>query len=138
MSELIEHVNPPSMSPPKGEYTHAVVLDASAARLCFVTGQVGYTGDGRAAIDFERQVDYTFRNLRIVLESVDASFSTLLQLTTYLTSDALIERYFAKRAELFPKLFSGKYPANALVVVTALARPELQIEVQAVAAVPAT
>lgn len=133
---LVQHVNPPGVSPPKGEYTHAVVLDASAARLCFVTGQVGYALDGRAAADFEQQVDYAFDNLGTVLESVGASYGTLVQLTTYLTSESLIDQYFAKRAELFPELFAGRYPANALVIVSALARPELQIEVQAIAAVP--
>jgi 2-iminobutanoate/2-iminopropanoate deaminase len=136
VGELVEHVNPPSVSPPKGEYTHAVVLDVSAAKLCFVTGQVGYSLDGRAATGFDQQVDYAFDNLRTVLESVGASFATVVQLTTYLTSDALIDRYFAKRAELFPQLFGARYPANALIIVSALARPELQIEVQAIAAIP--
>jgi 2-iminobutanoate/2-iminopropanoate deaminase len=136
MSELIRHINPPSVTPPKGEYTQAVVLDASAMSLCFVSGQVGYTLDGRAATDFEQQVEYTFDNLRAVLESVGASFGTVLQLTTYLTSDRLIDRYFAKRSELFPAIFAGRYPANALVIVAALARPQLQIEVQAIATMP--
>jgi enamine deaminase RidA (YjgF/YER057c/UK114 family) len=136
MGDLVRHVNPPSVSPPKGEYTHAVVLESPAAKLCFVTGQVGFGPDGEVPPTFEDQVVNTFENLRVVLESVGSTYRAVLQLTTYLTSEALIDPYFAKRAELFPRLFGTGFPANALIVVAGLARPALQIEVQAIAAVP--
>jgi 2-iminobutanoate/2-iminopropanoate deaminase len=137
VSDLVDFVNPPGVTPPKGEYSQVAVLNVPAARLCFVTGQVGFGPGGHAEPELEPQMDATFENLRTVLETVGASLGTVLQLTTYLTSETLIDRYFAKRAELFPKLFGSRYPSNALVVVSALARPPLQIEVQAIAAIPA-
>ena len=136
MSGRVEYVNPSQVGRPKGEYSHVAILPVAGARLCFLTGQVGYDEDGQAAPDLESQMDLTFGNLRAVLESVGASLHSLLQLTTYLTSESLLTRYAAKRRELFPRLFGTRYPPNALVVVRALARPQLLVEVQAIAAAP--
>ncbi len=136
MGSPVEYVNPDQVSRPKGEYSHLAILPVAGARLCFLTGQVGYDEDGRVAPDLESQMDQTFANLRDVLESVGASLHSLLQLTTYLTSESLLTRYAAKRRELFPRLFGTRYPPNALIVVRALANPQLLVEVQAIAAAP--
>jgi len=133
VSGPVQYLNPTAVSAPKGEYSHVAVLPVAGARLCFVTGQVGYDLAGKAAPELEPQFEQAFENLRTVLEAVGSSLGSLLQLTTYLTREELIPRYFAKRRELFPRLFGTNYPTNALVVVRALARPELLIEIQATA-----
>jgi 2-iminobutanoate/2-iminopropanoate deaminase len=136
---VIEYRNPADTEAPRGEYSHVAVLHGPATGLCFVGGQVGLDERGRVATDLGPQMEQTFENVAAALAAAGASLRSVLQLTTYLTSDTLIPQYFAKRTELFPRLFPDRaYPPNALIVVSALARRPLLIEVQAVAAVPAT
>jgi 2-iminobutanoate/2-iminopropanoate deaminase len=137
MHQELDYVLPSGMNPPRGEYSHAVTMPIGDKRLCFITGQVGYDPTGKVAASLEAQMEQTFENIRTVLEAAGGSLGTVLQLTTYLTSQDDVPRYFAKRSKLFPTLFGTGYPANCLVVVSALARPGLLIEVQAIAATPA-
>jgi 2-iminobutanoate/2-iminopropanoate deaminase len=134
---MIEYLNPTDTSAPRGEYSHVAVLHGSVAGLCYVGGQVGVDQHGRTPTDLGPQMEQTFDNLSRALAAAGSSLRSVLQLTTYLTSATLIDEYFTARAKLFPPLFPNGFPPNALVVVTALARPTLLIEVQAVAAVEA-
>lgn len=133
---MVTHRNPAGVRRPNGEYSHVSVLNDGSARLCFVGGQVGVDPDGGVDSTLEGQIDQVFANMSAVLDDVGASLSNVLQLTTYLVDVGDIDAYFTKRAELFATLFADGYPPNALIVVSALARPALRIEVQAVAAIP--
>lgn len=134
---VVTYRNPAGVRRPNGLYSHAAVLHDGSPRLCYVAGQVGVDLDGVADPSFEHQMEQVFTNLAAILSDVGGSLGTVLQLTTYLVDRDLIGRYFAKREQLFPTLFpAGAYPPNALLVVSALARPGLLIEVQAVAALP--
>lgn len=135
---VVSYRNPAGVRRPNGLYSHAAVLHDGSPRLCYVSGQVGVDLDGVADPSFERQMEQVFTNLAAILSDVGGSLGTVLQLTTYLADRDLIDRYFAKREQLFPTLFPAGYPPNALLVVSALARPGLLIEVQAVAALPDT
>lgn len=133
---IVTYRNPAGVRRPNGLYSHLAVLNDAAARLCFVGGQVGVDLDGVVDTSFERQMEQVFANLGVVLADAGSSFQAVLQLTTYLVDAGDIDAYFAKRDELFPRLFSDDgYPANALIVVSTLARPALRIEVLAVAAI---
>jgi enamine deaminase RidA (YjgF/YER057c/UK114 family) len=133
---LVEHRQPHGVLAPRGQYSHAAILHDRSARLCFVGGQVGYDLDGGVPPTLQAQMEQVFANLSAVLADAGASLSSVLQLTTYLVDTGDIDAYFATRGDLFPRLFPNGYPPNALIVVHALARPTLLIEVQAVAAIP--
>jgi enamine deaminase RidA (YjgF/YER057c/UK114 family) len=67
--------------------------------------------------------------LRLALASVDASFGDVLKTTTYITN---LENLPALR-EARGKYFNpARPPANTLVPVATLARPELLLEIEAV------
>jgi 2-iminobutanoate/2-iminopropanoate deaminase len=136
MQQLVQYRNPDGVHPPNREYSHAAVLTDPAARLCFVSGQVGVGPGGTIDPSLGGQIDTVFTNLGAVLADVGSSFGDVMQLTTYLVDEADIEPYTARRAELFADLFADGYPPNTLVVVHALARPALRVEVQAIAAIP--
>lgn len=136
MSPVVEYRSPDGVHKPKREFSHASVLTDAAASLCFVSGQVGVDTDGVVAPTLEGQIEQVFVNLRTVLADAGSSLRNIVQLTTYLVDEADIDSYVARRAQLFAELFPDGCPPNTLVVVSALARPPLRIEVQAIAAIP--
>ena len=103
----------------------------SAASIVFVSGQVSVSADGQlvGADDFEAQVRQTFENLRTVIDDAGATLASIVKLTVFLTDMSKLRDYTRVKAEFF----SGEQPASTAVGVTALARPELMVEVEAVA-----
>ena len=126
------HVNPPGLVKPTG-YTHVVV--AADGRTVYVAGQVAFDSIGQVigTGDFRAQTEQVFANLRRALASVDASFGDVVKTTTYLTDPAQGALVRESRAKYFDP---NRPPANTLVPVPALARPELLIEIEAVAVLP--
>ena len=125
-------VNPPGLVHPNG-YTHVVV--SSDGRTVYVAGQVAFDSAGTVVGpgDFRAQADRVFANLRVALASVGASFGDILKTTTYITDlkNAAVLREIRGR-----HFDAGHPPANTLVPVASLTRPELMLEVEAVAEIP--
>ena len=99
--------------------------------LLFVSGQAAI--DDAGAIvgvgDFDRQAEQTFRNLQRVLEAGGSSLEHVVKVTIFLTDMA----NFPKIVELRGRWFTPPWPADSIVEVRALALPELEIEIEAVA-----
>jgi enamine deaminase RidA (YjgF/YER057c/UK114 family) len=61
----------------------------------------------------------------------------VVRLATFLTRAEDLEGFMAARAALFPEYFpDGVYPPNTLLVVSRLVRPELLVEIEAMAVRP--
>ena len=123
------YINPPGLVKPSG-YTH-VVLSADG-RTVYVAGQVAFDSTGRVvgAGDFAAQAEQVFGNLQRALASVGATFADVLKTTTYVTDVAHIPALREARGRY---LDSAHPPANTLIAVAGLARPELLLEIEAVA-----
>ncbi|HSE94374.1 MAG TPA: RidA family protein [Methylomirabilota bacterium] len=105
-------------------------------RLVFVSGQVAIDGEGRLVGegDFAAQAGQVFRNLAAVLAAAGCTLKDVVKFGTYLTRAEDFATFTAWRKEHYPRLFpDGVYPPNTGVVVTALARPGLLLEVEAMA-----
>ena len=90
-------------------------------------------GDG----DVAAQTRQTFENLGQVLGAVGASFSNVVEFTTYLVGRESVQPFLEARAALFSTLFpDGDYPPNTLLVVDGLVREDFLVEIKAVAALP--
>ena len=100
--------------------------------LLFVSGQVGIDEAGELVSldDFETQADQAFRNLSRVLEAGGSSLDRVAKVTIFLTDMAA---NFPKVVELRRKWFSQPYPADTIVEVRSLYRPEVQLEIEAIA-----
>ena len=119
---------------PVGLYSQAVRVHGE---LLYIAGTVavGMQGELVGAGDIKAQMRQVFENIGGVLAGVGASFDNIVELTTYLVGRELIAGFMEVRNDLFPKLFpNGDYPANTLLIVAGLARPEWLIEIKAVAA----
>lgn len=101
-------------------------------------GDLVYTS-GQAAIDlqgnlvgvgdFDAQAEQVFVNLRAVLEAAGSGLDRVIKVTIFLTDMA----NFPRIVELRERFFSKPYPADTIVEVRALALPELEIEIEAIA-----
>jgi 2-iminobutanoate/2-iminopropanoate deaminase len=130
-------MSPPSSTleafPAGPDRTNAYAYSAAIAvgDLLFVSGQssVGDDGVTVAAGDFEAQGHQTFRNLRSILEAGGSSLADVAKVTIFVTDMSHIATVVALRKQYF----TAPYPADSLVEVRALSRPELQIEIEAIA-----
>jgi enamine deaminase RidA (YjgF/YER057c/UK114 family) len=119
-------VNPPELREPSG-YAHAVV--AAPGRTVYLGGQTG-TGDTVAA-----QFDAAAASLVTALRAAGGQPDDLVSLVVYSTD---MDEYRAAMEELgdvWRRHFGRRYPAMALVGVSALAEPHARVELMGVAVV---
>jgi 2-iminobutanoate/2-iminopropanoate deaminase len=102
--------------------------------LVLVSGQVGIDDAGELVSldDFETQADQAFRNLGRVLEAAGTGLDRVAKVTIFLTDMAA---NFPKVVELRRKWFTPPYPADTIVQVQSLYRPEVMLEIEAVAVI---
>jgi enamine deaminase RidA (YjgF/YER057c/UK114 family) len=126
-------ITPKGFGAPLGMYSHGVV--ASAGELVVVAGQVGMTPAGEVAVgDIVAQTKQAFANVRSVIEAGGCSLSDVVRLQTFLTRSSDIPGFMKARSEIFPEYFpDGVYPPNTLLVIQQLVRPELLVEIEAIA-----
>ena len=127
-------VNPETVAPPVGNYSHAVTLDVGDARLIFVSGQIALDREGRlvGAGDMARQAEQVFENIKAILEANGAAMSDVVKVNTYLTD--VSQR--PALAEVRARYFTGDPPASTLVEVSRLALEGLLVEIEVIAALP--
>ena len=99
--------------------------------LVIVSGQAAIDEDGQlvGVGDFDAQAEQAFANLRRTLEAAGSSLEKVVKVTIYLTDMS----NFPKIVELRGRHFTEPWPADTIVGVTALALPELEIEIEAIA-----
>ena len=99
--------------------------------LLFVSGQAAISPEGEivGAGDFDRQAEQVFANLERVLQAGGSSLANVVKVTIFLTDMG----NFEKIVELRGRYFEPPYPADTIVEVSALALPELEIEIEAIA-----
>lgn len=99
--------------------------------LVLVSGQAALDPEGRTVGegDFDAQAEQVFANLRRVLGAAGSGIDRVVKVTIFLTDMA----HFPRVVELRAQHFSPPYPADTIVEVRALARPELLIEIEAIA-----
>lgn len=125
----------PGLAPGPG-YAHAVT---ATGRLAFISGQIALDADGRLVGpgDLAAQTRQALGNLHRVLLGLGADWPDVARFTWYLTDTTNVQVIRDIRDELIrPALGDKPNPASTLVQVAALFRPDLLIEVEAVAALP--
>lgn len=123
------YVNPKGLVKPAG-YTHVVI--APDGRTAYIAGQVAFDSAGQVVgeRDFAAQAEQVYRNLQRALESVGGSMGDLVKTTTFITDAKYVPVLREVRSR---RLSSRQPPANTLIVVAGLARPEFLIEIEGVA-----
>ena len=123
------YVNPQSLAKPTG-YTHVVI--APDGRTVYIAGQVAFDSAGAVVGegDFTAQAQQVYGNLERALQSVGGTMADLVKTTTFITD---IKNLPSLREVRSRRLSKTQPPANTLLQVSSLARPDLLIEIEAVA-----
>jgi enamine deaminase RidA (YjgF/YER057c/UK114 family) len=108
---------------------HGVEVPAGA-RLLFTNGQVGTKRDGTTPATTAEQAEVVFARVEAVLAAAKMSLSDIVRLTVFLTDEGDVRTFVEAR----DRVMGLHKPGAIILVVKALARPELKIEVEAVAA----
>jgi enamine deaminase RidA (YjgF/YER057c/UK114 family) len=130
-------VNTANAPQPIGAYSQA--MRTTSRELVFVAGQVALdlAGNLIGEDDAAAQTRQAFENIGSVLEGVGASFSDVVEFTTYLVGRDSVQPFLEARTEIFPTMFpDADYPPNTLLIVAGLVRDEFLVEIKAVAALP--
>ena len=128
-------VTPRQFGKPLGLYSHGML--APGGEILVVAGQVGVGREGRVDPDVDAQTRQALENVRAVLEAGGCRWRDVVRLQTFLTSAEDIPGFMQARQEVFPGYFpDGAYPPNTLLVVSRLVRPELRVEIEAMAVRP--
>lgn len=120
-------INPPGY-PVQPFYSQAVETRA-AERMLFVAGQVGVGPEGIIPADVAGQARNAVANLANVLAAGGMATTDIVKVTIYLTDAADIDAFGTAAAPGLPQ----PPPAATLVVVKALAAPEMLVEIEAIA-----
>lgn len=129
---MAESFNPDGVWAPFGAFS-MVVLQGSG-QIVHLKGQVALDEAGTVigGGDMRAQVRQVLSNIENVLASLGGRMSDVVSLTHYATD---IEA-FMQSGDIRKEFFAAPYPVTTTVEVAALYRPELMIEIAAIAEIP--
>ena len=103
--------------------------------MVFVRGQVGQdlaTSKSVAIGDPAGQTEQAMNNIKMLLEEAGAKLEHICKITIYIIDPRYREPVYRKIGEYL----KGVFPVSTGIVVSALARPEWLVEVDAIAVIP--
>jgi enamine deaminase RidA (YjgF/YER057c/UK114 family) len=112
---------------------YSQVVEVRGGRTLYISGQVALDSSGNlvGSGDFTAQVKQVFANLKARLDEAGASFNDVVKLNFYLLDAGNLQIVRDVRDTYVNREHP---PASTLVVVKQLFRPELLVEVDAIAA----
>ncbi|HEU5296242.1 MAG TPA: RidA family protein [Burkholderiaceae bacterium] len=125
-------LQPEGLAKPRG-YSHVVCARGTSV---FIAGQVAFDAEGHVvgAGDLRAQTEQVFANLRRALAAAGARIEDLVKTTIFVVNYKPVDREVI--VDVRSRFFgSAPPPASTLVGVQSLVRPELLIEIEAVAVV---
>ena len=111
---------------------YSQVVEVRDGRTLYISGQVALdaSGDLVGSGDFAAQLKQVFANLKARLDEAGASFNDVVKLNFYLLDASMLQLIRDIRDTYVNR---DHPPASTLVVVKELFRPDLLIEVDAIA-----
>jgi len=127
---VLDHIDPPGIAPASG-YTHVVT---GTGRLIAISGQIALDESGALVgpDDPEAQARQVFENLRRCLHAAGATFDDVVKLTYFVTDIAWLP---AVRTVRDTFVDPARPPASSAVQVVSLVRPDLLMEIEALAVI---
>ena len=112
-----------------GTYSDGVEAQSSA-RWVFTAGTPGLMADGSYPQGITAQAEQAWKNVLAILAQAGMGVKDLVKVTHYLVREADIKDYVAVRA----RYLGDARPASMLLVVPGLVKPEILVEIEAIAA----
>jgi enamine deaminase RidA (YjgF/YER057c/UK114 family) len=106
-----------------------------AGNMVFLRGQIGQDLETRESVgigDVVAQTEQAMANIKMLLEEAGSELAHICKIVVYLTDI----RYREPVYRTMGKWLEGVFPVSTGIVVTALARPEWVVEIDATAVIP--
>jgi 2-iminobutanoate/2-iminopropanoate deaminase len=118
----------------QSERAYSPAVKVSGGTTLYLAGYGMFTDEAgkNYAADFDAQVRMSFARIRETLEKAGGNLVDIVTMTVFITDMANGTRFTQLRKEFFQE---GRYPASALIGIKELARPEMMVEIQAIAVV---
>ncbi len=126
---MIRFINPANIVAPASRYSHAAEVGANA-RWLHISGQIGVNPDGTVAPGIEAQTERAWLNIIAILEAAEMGLEDLVKINALLVD----REHLATVRAVRDRHLGDHQAASTLYIVAGLAKPEWQIEVEAVAA----
>jgi enamine deaminase RidA (YjgF/YER057c/UK114 family) len=116
------------------ERAYSPAVKVTGGTTIYMAGQTGYQDDRGEVYpgDFDSQVGVAFERMRKTLEAAGGQLEDIVTMTVFITDMSNGTRFTQLRSQFFPE---DRYPASALIGIKELARPEMLVEIQAIAVV---
>lgn len=129
MASEVKFLNPDGIFKPS---TFSQIAITRGDRVAYISGQTAR--DPTSAVvgvgDVKKQAEQVFHNLRVAVEAAGGSMADIAKITTFVVDLKPDDRVWI--GEMVKKHFPQP-PAHTLVGISALATPELLIEIEATA-----
>ena len=119
----VQHPDVPE--PPAETWSNCLVIGDQI----LVAGMTARNGTQVLADDEYGQARAIFEKIEKLVSAADASMADVVKVVIYVTDISRREEVWRARREFF----SGDFPVSTLVEVSALAMPELKVEIEAIA-----
>ncbi len=130
----VKHLNPDSMM--KSPAFSQVIAVSGNARTIYVGGQNSVDRIGRVVGvgDIGKQAEQVMKNLKTALHAADADLEDIVKMTIYVVQGQPLEPGY----EAFLRAWGirEERPTISVLYVAALGRPEVLLEIDAIAVVP--
>ena len=113
--------------PPPERWSNCLVCDG----IAYVSGMTarGTDPEQLKSLDEYEQSKIIFNKIKGMVEAAGGAMSDVIKVTIYVTDIKNNTKVWKARAEFF----KGNFPASTLVEVSALAAPEILVEIEAIA-----
>lgn len=124
-------LNPEGLPVPRGSYS--VVTISQPGRMVFIAGQTASDPEGKivGVGDARAQTRYIIGKIKRAVEAAGGTINDLVAMNIF-TTDV---RYHRDINETRREVLGSNFPTSTMVQVVALARPELMLEVNAIAVI---
>ena len=126
---MLEHIHAADTPAPLSAHSDAVLIPAGA-RILVSSGMLGMRRDGTVPAAIEDQVAAAFDNVEAVLRAAGMAMRDVVKMTAFITDAAYRDAYRAERT----RRVGDPPPASTRIVITALSRPDLKVEIEIIAA----
>ena len=124
----VERKEYPDIAPAGPTYSRGT----RAGNMLFISGCTarGSEAQGKSLME---QLDETLKRVVGVVRAEGGTPGDIAKITCFVTSIADWTSNPEQQTEIFARYFEGKYPANSLIEISALAEPGLDVEIEAIA-----
>jgi len=118
-----------------GRIANDMCMTVRAGNIVFLRGQTGFDLDNKfvGKGDAAAQADQAMKNVRVLLEEAGAKMADICKITTYITDRAYREPVY----NVVGRHLKGVFPCGTGLIVNGLALPEMLVEIDIEAVIPA-